>query len=530
MAVRTNATNLLIDAGIGFTALKHYGVNVRIPDLDAIRNEFDSFDALLLTHGHEDHIGATPFIVDLLDGPIYGSYLTLTLLEQKLNDHGIDMKGRLIPVTPDSSLTIGDLKIEFIPVVHSIPGSVAILVRSPVGAIVHTGDFKFEHSLPGSESEASISRLEEIGREGVLAVYSDSTNASIPGRSGSEVDLRASLEHICESTPTRVFVTTFASSIRRIQLLIDIAHKTGRSVIFVGHGIEQNVNIAERLGYIRIPVQTKQAHSTNRDQLTKNVLCIVSGSQGEPLAALARITANEHRSISIEQNDTVVFSARIIPGNELAVNQLKNHLARLGARVIDNDLEAVHVSGHGGQDDLLKLMSLLKPKYLVPIHGDFRDLQHHATLAEANGITPLLANNGDRICFNGSEAWLGNPISIPASYIDDDLSILINKQVLRERRKLAKSGILAIIFRIDPNTMRIEQAPRLITRGTSTENRNKALEKGLAEAAQALLNSALLVENSEPEELFEMLMPNLKRLVKEHLECTPMILPVVLEE
>jgi len=528
MAVRTNATTVLIDAGIGFPALQHYGINVRIPDLDAIRAEFGSFDALLLTHGHEDHIGATPFICTLLDGPIYGTRLTLTLVERRLNDHGIDTGGRLIPVTTDSSLTLGDLEIEFVPVTHSIPDSTAIVVRSPVGTLVHTGDFKFDQ-CPLTESEASISRLKEIGRDGVLAAYSDSTNASNRGQTGTELDVRRSLEHLCESAPARVFVTTFASSIHRIQLLIDVAHKTGRNVGFLGRGIERNVNIAEHLGYIRIPPGTRQPLATLRDRQAKNVLCILSGSQGEPLAALARVAANEHKTIAIEPDDTVIFSARTIPGNELATNQLKDNLARLGARIFDNDLELVHVSGHGSQDDLVKMMSLLNPKYLVPIHGNFRELKQHAALAEINGVIPLLANNGDRVCFDKSKAWLGNPIPVRDSYLDNDLSIVVKEHVITERRRMAKNGVLVVVCRIDPNTRRIEEPPKLITRGTSTDNSNSDHGDDLTEAIHVLLNSALADETNEPEELLETIMPNLTELARVHFGSAPMILPVVLE-
>jgi ribonuclease J len=528
MAVRTNTSTVLIDAGIGFTALRHYGINVRIPDLDTIRAEFGSFDALFLTHGHEDHIGATPFIWDLLDGPIYGTRLTLALVERRLMEHGIPINDRLIPTTVGSFVAIGDLKIELLPVTHSIPDSTAVVVHSPFGTLVHTGDFKFDQDY-GADIDTTVSHLAKIGRNGVLAAFSDSTNASRPGRAGSELDLQPSLEHLCKTSTGRVFVTTFASSIRRIQLLISIAQDTGRTIVFLGRGIERNVEIAERLGYISIPPRLKQPLSTLNDPQTKNILCIVSGSQGEALAALARIASNKHSSVSIEPGDTVIFSARVIPGNELSINNVKNKLALLGARVFDNDLELVHVSGHGNRDDLLQMLSLLKPKYLIPIHGEFRDLKCHATLAEQTGIIPLLANNGDRICFENSKGWLGAPIPAKSTYFNDNLSTVIKEQTITQRRAMAKTGILVVICRINRTTRQIEEQPRLITRGVSTENINISCIDDLAEAIRMLLNSALIGRTDEPKALLEECMPDLQHLAKDHFGNAPVILPVLLE-
>ena len=528
MALRTNTASVLIDAGIGFTPLQSYGINLCIPDINQLRAEFGSFDALFLTHGHEDHIGAIPFIWDLLEGPVYGTRLTLALVERRLNEREVPTGNRLIPKTDGTFVSIGDLEFEFISVDHSIPDSTAVVVRSPVGSIVHTGDFKFDQHNP-AEADTTVSKLTELGRSGVLAAFSDSTNATQPGRTQSEREVQPSLEQFCRTPSARVFVTTFASSIRRIKLLIDIARKTERNIVFLGRAIEQNVDIAERLGYINMPPQLRQAPSTLHDPQSKNILCIVSGSQGEPYAALSRLARNTHNSAAIESNDIVIFSTRIIPGNELAIDQLKNKLVKLGARVIDNDSELVHVSGHGSQDDLITMMSLIKPKYLIPIHGQFRDLKSHAALAEQAGITPLLASNGDRICFDGTECWLGEPIPNQANYIDDELSVPVKSQTLMERRKLARNGVLVVIFTVNRDTWQIDQQPRLITRGVLTENHGSASIHGLAKAVQRLLNSTLTAESGEPERIMAEIMPDLKRLAKRHLGNAPLILPVLLE-
>ena len=528
MVVRSNVATVAIDAGIGFAPLQPYGINLCIPDVNQIRTEFGSFSALLLTHGHEDHIGAIPFIWDILEGPIYGTRLTLAFVERRLNERGISIDDRLLPITVGSLVSLGDLEIEFVPVDHSIPDSTAVVVRTPIGSIVNTGDFKFDPQ-PSVEPNTTVSKLTELGSNGVVAVFSDSTNATQPGRSGSEQELQPVLEEICESSPGRVFVATFASSIRRIQLLIDIAHKTGRTVAFLGHSIKKNIDIAERLGYINIPPQLRQSSSTLQDPQSKNILVIVSGSQGEPYSALSRLARNTHNSVTIESSDVVIFSARIIPGNELAIDQLKNSLAELGARVIDNDSQLVHVSGHGNQGDLVTMMSLLKPRYLIPIHGEFRDLKTHASLAEQTGITPLLARNGDRICFDETECWLGEPISNHANYMDEELSVPVKNHTLMERQALAKNGILIVIFRLNSKTKQIDQQPRLFTRGVLTDNNGSASIDRLTKAVQRLLGSTLTAENGEPESFVAEIMPDLKHLAKRHLGSAPVIVPVLLE-
>ena len=528
MAVRTNATTLLIDAGIGFPNLQHYGINSCIPDRHTIASEFYSFEALLLTHGHDDHIGAIPFIWDLLDGPIYGTRLTLALVERKLNDHGIDIGNRLIPITTKSSLKLGDLEVEFIPVVHSIPDSVAIVIRSPAGTLVHTGDFKFDRH-PLAETDAAFSKFSEVGRDGVLAAYSDSTNVSERGCTGSELDVRPALERLCKTASARIFITTFASSLHRIQLLVDLAYEAGRNVAFIGRGIEQNVDIAERLGYLKIPPRLRIPHAMIRALPPQDILCVVSGSQGEPFSALSRMAASEHNSVVMEQGDTVVFSARTIPGNELAINQLKNQLARLGARLFDNSQELVHVSGHGSQDDLVELMTLLRPKYLVPIHGNYRNLENHAALAKKHGIIPLLAGNGDRVCFDNGNGWLGEPISTQVTYVDDDLSITLKGRTIQERRAMATKGLIVVVCRINPDTGRIKGQPTLITRGVSAENNNSADFDDLPDAIRTLVDSALVDGNEEPEKILEEVIPELQRLVRGHFGKRPMVLPVILE-
>ena len=311
--------------------------------------------------------------------------------------------------------------------------------------------------------------------------------------------------------------------------MIDIAHKTGRTVAFLGHSIKKNIDIAERLGYINIPPQLRQSSSTLQDPQSKNILVIVSGSQGEPYSALSRLARNTHNSVTIESSDVVIFSARIIPGNELAIDQLKNSLAELGARVIDNDSQLVHVSGHGNQDDLVTMMSLLKPRYLIPIHGEFRDLKTHASLAEQTGITPLLARNGDRICFDETACWLGEPISNHANYMDAELSVPVKNHTLMERQALAKNGILIVIFTLNSKTKQIDQQPRLFTRGVLTDNNGSASIDRLTKAVQRLLGSTLTAENGEPESFVAEIMPDLKHLAKRHLGSAPVIVPILLE-
>ena len=531
MALRSDATTFLIDAGVMFPDPDHFGVDLIIPDIEALHAEVGRISALVLTHGHEDHIGAVPYVWNLIDGPVYGTPLTLALVERKLSAHGIDVGDRLIGVTPRSRVAIGDMEVEFVRVAHSIPDAVALAVHASVGTVIHTGDFKFDRH-PLDDRPTDTDRLAELGRDGVVALFSDSTNATQAGHTGSELDVRPALEELFASAPGRLFVATFASSLHRIQLLLDLAEHFGRQVAFVGRGISRNVEIAERLGYLRIPSGLRIGETDIARRPPSTVLCIVTGSQGEPLAALSRIAVGAHRHVTVDPGDVVVFSARPIPGNQRAISRLMNHLVRRGARVVDNGATPVHVSGHGSEEELKRMLFLVRPRYLVPIHGEYRYLAHHAELAErvtGGDTTPLLAENGDRVCFDGVHGWVGEPVRAGRVLIDGTRTGEVADEVLRDRRHLASDGIVVAVMALDAHTGRMEDGPTVITRGFVVDDRTESLLETVPDLLRTIAREATTEERADHGVMSERMRVELQRILRKRSGRRPMVLPVIME-
>ena len=381
MAVASASTTVLLDAGAMLPGPEHPGVDLIVPDLTFLEQSARRLSALVLTHGHEDHIGAVPYVWHLLDGPVYGTPLTLALLEPKLEAHAIDASGRLMAVAPRERVAIGSLEVEFIRVTHSMPDCVALAVHTPVGTIVHTGDFKIDQT-PVDGERVDTHRLAQLGAEGVLALFADSTNIARKGYAGSERDVIVAFEEIFAGTRGKLVVAPFSSSIHRLQVLVDLAVRFDRKVAFVGRGVQQNAAAAQRLGYLDIPAGVQIRDRDVEQYAPEQVLCIATGSQGEPLAALSRIAVDAHRHVKLRRGDVVVFSARAIPGNQRAIGRLQDHIARRGADCIDASVKAVHVSGHAGEEELKLMLSLVSPRYFVPIHGEYRYLARHAEVAE----------------------------------------------------------------------------------------------------------------------------------------------------
>src|SRR5262249_23880130 len=360
--------------------------------------------ALVLTHGHEDHIGGVPHVMPLDDGPIYATALTQALVEPKLEEHGIEAAGRLVAMRPRQRATIGPFAIEFIRVSHTMPYGVALAIHTPVGVVVHSGDFKIDQT-PIDGEPFDVHRFAELGAAGVLALFADSTNIDRRGFTGSEREVIEAFEEIFTSATGKLIVAAFASSIYRMQILVDLATQFDRKVAFVGRGMIENSQIAQRLGYLRIPAGVQIRDSDVGTYPSQDVLCLTTGSQGEPLSALSRIAIDDHRFVKVGEDDTVVISARAIPGNEKAIGRVINHLARRGADVIHEGIKHVHVSGHGSEEELKLMLSLVRPRYFVPIHGEYRQLSQHARVAKRvfAGRDPqpeiLLAENGDVLVF-----------------------------------------------------------------------------------------------------------------------------------
>ncbi len=529
MAVRCGAASLLVDAGVMFPGPEHFGVDLIIPDVRSLASEIGPLSALLLTHGHEDHIGAVPYIWDLIEGPVYGTRLTLALLERKLTEHGCDASGRLVTVSASETVTVAGLDVEFVQVAHSIPDAVALAIHTPAGTLLHSGDFKFDQTpLDGRPTDTH--QLADLGRRGVLALFSDSTNATQPGHSGSERHVAPALEAIFAGAPRRLVVTTFASSLHRIQLLVDLAERFGRQVAFVGRGVVENTGLAARLGYLRLPAGLQVPETDVPHLPPEKLLCIVTGSQGEPFSALSRMAVGAHRHVPLEEDDVVVFSARAIPGNQHAIERLRNHIARRGAQVVDD--KRVHVSGHGSEEDLKLMLSLISPRCFVPIHGEYRYLAHHARLAEqvsGGRTTVLLAENGGRLRFDESGGWMDEPVHTGRVLIDGTRTGEVADEVLRDRRHLAGDGVVVAVMVMNAHTGRIEQDPELITRGFVIDATTGALLDAAAARLRALAEAASREERTDEGVMGERVRVELQRFFRKRSGRRPLVLPVIME-
>ncbi|HEV8347032.1 MAG TPA: ribonuclease J, partial [Vicinamibacterales bacterium] len=437
LALSWGETTIVVDAGVMFPDPELLGVDRIIPDLAYLQQK-GRVSALVLTHGHEDHIGGVPHLAPLVDGPIYGTPLTLALVEPKLEEHGLAGARSLVPVRPRERVSIGPFGVEFIRVTHSMPDCVALAIHTPVGVIVHSGDFKIDQT-PIDGEHFDVHRFAQLGMDGVLALFADSTNIDRRGFTGSEREVTEAFEEIFTSATGKLIVAAFASSIYRIQIVVDLATQFNRKVAFVGRGMIQNSEIAQRLGYLRMPAGVQIRDSDVASYPAQDVLCLSTGSQGEPLSALSRIAIDDHRFVKVTEDDTVVISARAIPGNEKAIGRVINHLARRGADVIHEGIKHVHVSGHGSEEELKLMLSLVRPRYFVPIHGEFRQLSQHARIAERvfAGREPkpqiLLVENGDVLQFDAEGARVAGKATVGRVLIDGTRTGEVGDQVLRDR-------------------------------------------------------------------------------------------------
>ncbi len=530
LLVACQGSALLVDAGVMFPEPELFGVDLVIPDLAALDAYRGQIDAAVLTHGHEDHIGAIAYVFDRVSGPIYASPFTIALVEPKLEEHGIDAAGRLVAVAPRQSVTSGPFRIEFLRVTHSMPDCLALAVHTPAGTLVHTGDFKVDQT-PLDGQAMDLHRFAELGATGVLAMFSDSTNADRPGVTGSERDVLDGFEEVFSSAPGKIVVTAFASSVYRHQVLVNLADQFDRKVAFVGRGMQQTSQIAERLGHLRIPPGLQIRDSDVNDYPAEDVLCLCTGSQGEPFAALPRIAIDDHRHVRLSSEDVIVFSARIIPGNEKPVGRLMNHVARRGAALVTDQDKHVHVSGHGSGEELKLLLSLVKPRYFVPIHGEYRQLARHARMAAL--VVPdtevLMVEDGDVIRFDSSGGRVSDRVPAGRTLIDGTRTGEIAGEVLRDRRHLAGDGVVVPVVAMNAQTGLLEQEPEIITRGLAIDPRHDAMLREAPGLLAKSIETAPIEERTDPGLLKERVRLELQRLFKRRAGRRPLILPVVLE-
>jgi len=534
MAVSTDEATIVIDAGVMFAGPELPGVDLLIPDLSYLQQCRPRPSALVLTHGHEDHIGGVPYFWPLIEGPVYGSPLTLALLRPKLEEHGIDPGDRLVAVQPRQRVRVGDVEIEFLRVTHSMPDCVAVALHTPAGTIVHTGDFKIDQT-PIDGQHFDVHRFAELGSAGVLALFGDSTNIDRKGFTGSELEVKDAFEEIFTTTSGKLLVTTFASSVYRMQILVDLAVQFDRRVAFVGRGMLQTSEAAQRLGYLRLP-----AGSTIRDAEVESmpparVLCIATGSQGEPLAAMSRIAIDDHRFVKVGPDDTVVFSARAIPGNEKSIGHVMNHLARRGADVIYEGIKHVHVSGHGSEEELKLMLTLVRPRHFIPVHGEYRQLAQHARVAErvTAGLTPpvkvMLVENGDMLRFDGAGAHISGKAPAGRVLIDATGSGEVADEVLRDRRHLSEDGLVVTVVAINKQTGGVEGDPDVVSRGLAQDAASAELMRDGAKLVSDVIEGASIEERTDQGLIKEKIRVELRRFFRKRSGRRPLIVPVVME-
>jgi ribonuclease J len=532
LALSWAETTIVVDAGVMFPDPELLGVDRIIPDLTYLTQKGRAA-ALVLTHGHEDHIGAVPHVAALVDGPIYGTPLTLALVEPKLEEHGIDAGGRLVAVKPRQRVTVGPFEIEFIRVTHSMPDCVALAIHTPAGVVVHTGDFKIDQT-PIDGEHFDVHRFAELGVAGVLALFADSTNIDRRGFTGSEREVVEAFEEIFTSSTGKLIVAAFASSIYRMQILVDLAAQFDRKVAFVGRGMIENSQIAQRLGYLRIPAGVQIRDSEVPTYPSQDVLCLTTGSQGEPMSALSRIAINDHRFVKVSEDDTVVLSARAIPGNEKSIGRVINHLARRGADVIHEGIKHVHVSGHGSEEEQKLMLSLVRPRYFIPIHGEYRQLSQHARVARRvfAGREPhpeiLLAENGDVLAFDRDGARIAGKAPVGRVLIDDTRTGEVGDEVLRDRRHLAEDGLVVPVVAINKQTGALEGVPDIITRGFVMENSEALLSDG-ARVLSEIVEQTSVEERTDHGLIKEKLRVELRRFFRKRSGRRPFVLPVIME-
>ena len=531
LVLRLGDDIIVVDAGMMFPESELLGVDLVIPDISYLKQNRAKVRAIVLTHGHEDHIGALPYILRDLNVPVYGTRFTLALVKKRLEEAGLLESTTLREVLPGRLVEIGPYEIEFIPVTHSTLDCVALAMRTPLGVIIHTGDFKIDQT-PVDGASFDLHALAKYGREGVLALFSDSTNVERLGFTPSERAIVPRIEELCRSAPRRVILSCFASSIHRIQQVIDIAVRVNRKVAFVGRSMIDNVEIAHSLGLLQIPDGMVVRPQDIRGFDPKRLVILASGSQAEPMSSLSRIAVDNHRHVSVDENDTVILSARIIPGNEKSIFRMLDHMFRRRALVYyDNSGGLIHVSGHASQEEQKLILQLVKPKYFVPVHGEYRHLFRHAALAHQLGAVSeeiFLLENGQAIEFTEERAQRRDPVPAGRVLVDSGSLEEIEEVVIRDRKHLSEDGVVVPIIAIDKHTGKLESQPEIVTRGVMSENGQELLV-GAREVLMKTVAESNAEENSDWGVIKEKIRVDLKRYINKQTSKRPLILPVILE-
>ena len=525
-----NEEIIVVDSGLAFPRDEHLGVDLVLPDFTYLRDRADKVRAVLLTHAHEDHVGSLPYLMREVKVPeIWGTRLTLGLLQPKLDEHGLLHATELKEARPDDGpVQIGRFRAEFIRMAHSVPDTVAIVIETGNLRVLHTGDYKIDHT-PVDGLRTDVGRLAEVGNRGVDLLLGDSTNAERPGVTGSERLVGEAFRQIIPVREGRVLIASFASNVHRMQQAVDVAGETGRKVCVVGRSMRKNVNIARNLGYLEAPddafIQPKELANVAPHEAL--VLC--TGSQGEPLSALTRIAYNDHPTVRVERGDTVILSAKPVPGNELRVHDTINNLAKAGAEVLHQEIANVHVSGHGNAEELRTVLGLVRPKGVMPVHGEFRMLAAHAQLARDSGVPAdsiVLAENGSVVELDESGVRIVDRVDTGVTFVDGLGVGDVRDVAIRDRRHLSEHGILIVVATVSANGAKLSAPPELIVRGFGDSE--SLLDELRVEAAEVV--DHCLEENvTEIKLLQEHLHDGLAQLMYDRTGRRPMILPVIVE-
>jgi ribonuclease J len=530
MVVESDEGIVIVDAGLSFPRDEHLGVDLVLPDFGYLRDRERDIRALVITHGHEDHTGALPFLLRQVRVPeVWATRLTLGLIQSKLDEHGLLKSAELIEIEPEGGpVQLGPYRAEFVRMAHSIPDSVAVVLETPGGRIVHTGDYKIDHT-PVDGFRTDLGRLADLGNRGVDILLGDSTNAERPGVTPSEKTVGEVFRQIIPQREGRVLIASFASNVHRVQQAIDVALESRRRVCLVGRSLRKNVNIARNLGYIDVPDHLLVKPDELPELHPSETMILCTGSQGEPMSALTRIAYRDHPFVEVEQGDTVIISAKPVPGNELRVHDTINRLARSGAEVLHQEIAPVHVSGHGHAEEIRTILAVLRPRNVMPIHGEFRMLAAHARLARDAGVGAdhlVLAENGSVVELADGRARVVDVVESGSTFVDGLGVGDVQDVALRDRRHLSEDGVLIVVVTIGSQNGREITAPEVIARGFAESG--PLLDEARAEAQRTLAH-CLGEDISELKLLQEHIHDAVGTLIRERTGRRPMILPVVLE-